>query len=60
LRRLFRLRVIKFVPVWISLGLSGLGLWMPRGGGKPNLSAFLAFVAAYLAGLVVIVNRCAR
>jgi uncharacterized membrane protein len=57
---LFRLRVITFVPVWIALGLSGLGLWMPRGGGEPNLLAFLAAVAAYLAGLVVLVNLCAR
>jgi hypothetical protein len=57
---LFRLRVITFVPVWIAVGLSAVGLWMPRGGGEPNKLVFLAAVVAYLAGLVVIVNLCAR
>jgi hypothetical protein len=57
---LFRLRVITFVPAWIALGLSGLGLWMPRGGGEPNKIVFLAAAMAYLAGLVAIVNLCAR
>jgi hypothetical protein len=57
---LFRLRVITFLPVWIAIGSSALGLWLPRGGGEPNKIALLAAFMAYLAGLAVIVNLCAR
>lgn len=52
-------RTIRFVPVWIAVGLSALGLWMPRGV-APNKIVFLAGAVAYLAGLLAIVNRCAR